>query len=235
MEKRNRTSKPNARPRRLTVRVSYDARDGLLEVLKPGEVIDRPLEDEIEIERENFCAFRRGRRGPVIGFAVKALYDFDVPQPDDPLAPHLRFDVPTLGLRDATVEQVILTARSVLGGYSTPDVVFFDLAAGAGEEGDDEQAEIYWRACLMAGDPKAHFGLGCTLCDLDRGQEAYGHLREYTRVQPRNAWAWTWLGQAYEGIDEPRQAAKCYRRAIRLEKDAGFETDAAERLERLLG
>ncbi len=103
-----------------------------------------------------------------------------------------------------------------------------------GTEGDDEQAEIYWRACLAAGDPKAHFGLGYTLCDLGRPQEAYGHLLEYTRIVPRNGWAWTWLGQACEGIGEARQAARCYRHAIRLEDDGeGFETDAAERLERL--
>ena len=103
-----------------------------------------------------------------------------------------------------------------------------------GTEGEDEQAEIYWRACLAAGDPKAHFGLGYTLCDLGRPREAYGHLLEYTRILPRNGWAWTWLGQACEGIGETRQAARCYRRAIRLERPTqGPETDAAERLERL--
>ncbi len=169
----------------------------------------------------------------MIGFGVDGLYDFELPEPERPLAPELRFDAPTLALRNATAEHVILAARSTLAGLPTPDVVFFDLAVEEDTEGDDEQAEIYWRACLAAGDPKAHFGLGYTLCDLDRPREAYGHLREYTRILPRNAWAWTWLGQACEGIGEPSQAARCYRRAVRLERDEGFETDAGERLERL--
>ena len=42
----------------------------------------------------------------------------------------------------ATAEEVILAARAVLDGISTPDVVFFDLAVEAGDEGDLEQAEI---------------------------------------------------------------------------------------------
>src|SRR5207245_8162365 len=38
------------------------------------------------------------------------------------------------------------------------------------------------------------------------------------RWSPGNSWAWAWLGQACEGIAEPREAANCYRRAIRLER-----------------
>ena len=62
---------------------------------------------------------------------------------------------------------------------------------------------MYWRWCLEAGDTKAHFGRGYTLCELGRYHEAYGHLRAYTEIVPRNAWAWSWLGQASEGIGEP--------------------------------
>jgi tetratricopeptide (TPR) repeat protein len=169
----------------------------------------------------------------VIGFAVEELQDFEVPGPEHELAPRVRFDASALALRNASAEHVILAGQGTYSELSTPDVVFFDLAVHEGTECDEEQAEVYWRACLDAGDPKAHFGLGYTLCDLGRPREAYGHLLEYTRILPRNGWGWTWLGQACEGMGEARQAARCYRRAIRLEADEGHETDAAERLERL--
>jgi len=196
-------------------------------------VIDGQLPDEFDEPADNFYVFRRGARGPVIGFEFEGLTDFVPPDPDNPLLPGLRFDAPTLGLRNATAEAVILAARITLDGHSTPDVVFFDLAVAFGSDGDDESAETFWRQCLAAGDPKGHFGLGYTLCDLGRPQEAYAHLLEYTRAVPRNAWAWTWLGQAAEGIGEVREAERCYRRALRLERRGSFETDADERLANL--
>jgi tetratricopeptide (TPR) repeat protein len=148
------------------------------------------------------------------------------------LLPSLHFDAPTLGVENGTTEQLI-TARSMLDGFPTPDVVFFDLAVEAGGAGDLMEAELYWRDCLAAGDMKAHFGLGYTLCELSRQREAYGHMLAYTRVVPRNAWAWSWLGHASEEIGEPRQAARCYRRAIRLEAEGIYETDASQRLDDL--
>lgn len=222
------------RQRHLTVRISYDADMGYLWVLKHGEAVDGPMDGETDMPVEDFYVYRRGPGGRVIGFGVDGLYEFDVPDPDHPLIPNVRFDAPTLGLRKATAEEVLLAARPVLDACSTPDVVLFDLAVQAGSEEDSElDAETLWRQCLAAGDMKAHFGLGYTLCDLGRPHEAFGHLAEYARILPRNAWAWSWLGQACEGIGEPRQAAKCYRRAIRLGRDGSFDTDAEERLHAL--
>jgi tetratricopeptide (TPR) repeat protein len=233
MEKRTPTTRSTKRPRRLAVRISFDADLDFFWALKFGAAIDGQLEDETESPAEDFYVFRRGNEGPVIGFGVDEMHDFDLPDPDEPLMPGYRFDAPTLALRNATAEAIVLAARTTLDGLSTPDVVFYDLAVEADSEGDDHQSEIYWRACLAAGDPKAHLGLGYTLCDLGRPEEAYGHLLEYTRIVPRNGWAWTWLGEACEGIGETRQAVKCYRRALRLEAQAGSETDAGERLRRL--
>ena len=218
--------------RRLTVRISYDADLDFLWALRFGAAIDGQLPDETDMPAEDFYVYRRGRGGRVIGFGVDELYAFDLPEPERPLLPGFHFDAPTLGLGAATAEQMIAAARPMLDGYSTPDVVFFDLAVEAGE-GDPAEAEPYWRECLAAGDMKAHFGLGYTLCDLDRHREAYGHLLAYTRIVPRNAWAWTWLGRASEEIGEPLQAVRCYRRAVRLEREGSYETDAGERLREL--
>jgi len=228
-------SAPRRRPRRLTLRISYDADFDFLWALKFGETVDGHLPDEIEEPADGFSAFWRGPNGPVIGFGVEDVHDFELPEPEHPLMPGFRFDAPTLGIRDASAEEVVLVARSAHLGHSTPDVVFFDMAVESGTEPDEdpEEAEFFWRLCLAAGDPKAHFGLGYTLCDLGRHREAYGHLLEYRRIVPRNPWAWSWLGQACEGIEEPRQAARCYRRAIRLELEGGFETDAGDLLELL--
>jgi Flp pilus assembly protein TadD len=68
---------------------------------------------------------------------------------------------------------------------------------------------------------------------MGRYAEAYGHLRTYTEIVPRNAWAWSWRGQAAEGIGELGEAARCYRRALRLEQAGSYETDARERLAQL--
>jgi tetratricopeptide (TPR) repeat protein len=215
------------------LRISCDADLDFLWALKFGEAVDGQLEDEVDEPAEGFYVYRRGRRGPVIGFGVEDFYELELPEPDDPLVPDdRRFDVPTLGLRSASAEEIILGARAEIEG-STPDVVYFDLAVAAGDAGNLEEAEFCWRCCLETGDMKAHFGLGYTLCELDRHREAYGHLRAYSEIVPRNAWAWAWLGQACEAIDEPREAARCYRRAIKLERIGSYETDADERLDEL--
>ena len=235
----NRTDTPKRqgrkpRNRRIPVRISYDADLDFLWVLKHGEDTDGQRADETDIPFDDFYVYHRGPSGPVIGFGVDGPYEFELPDPDHPLIPGVRFDAATLGLRNATAEEVLLAACAAVKGYSTPDQVLFDLAVEAGSEENDElDAEILWRQCLAAGDMKAHFGLGYTLCDEGRHHEAYGHLAEYARILPRNSWAWAWLGQAAEGIGEPREAARCYRRAIRLAREGSFETDAGERLEAL--
>jgi tetratricopeptide (TPR) repeat protein len=225
-----RSEKPTTR--RIAVRISYDGDLDFLWVLRHGAVIDGQLPDETELPVDDFYLYRRGVGGRIVGFGVEDLEKFHVPDPSHPLLRTVSFDAPTLGVSGGTAEEVILAARRILDG-STPDVVFFDIAVAASDEGDLEEAEGWWRECLAAGDMKGHFGLGYTLCDLGRHREAYGHLLAYTRIVPRNPWAWTWLGRASEEIGEPRQAARCYRRAIRLEAIGLFETDARERLDAL--
>jgi ADP-ribosylglycohydrolase/serine/threonine protein phosphatase PrpC len=78
----------------------------------------------------------------------------------------------------------------------------------------------------------AHFALGYTLLELDRPQEAYGHLRHYTEIAPMGAWNWCWYGQAAEALGELAEARRAYGRAIELDDDgsAGAGVDAAGRL-----
>jgi tetratricopeptide (TPR) repeat protein len=229
----NHTAHRGRRARRLVLRLSYDADLDFLWALKFGEAIDGQLSDETDEPAEGFYLYRRGVRGPVIGFGVENLSEFELPDPDEPLlGGGLRFDAPAVGLGAASAEEVILASRTMIDG-STPDVVFFDMAVQAAADGEVEAAETLWRCCLQAGDMKAHFGLAYTLCDLGRYREAYGHLRTYTKIVPRNAWAWSWLGQASEAIGEPQEAVRCYRRALRLERLGSYETDARERLTKL--
>jgi tetratricopeptide (TPR) repeat protein len=233
-QSQNHTARRGRRAKRLAVRISYDADLDFLWAVKFGHTIDGQLADETDEPREGFFVYRRGPRGAVIGFGVENLSEFELPDPDHPLLREAPlFDAPTLGLVAATAEEVILAVRATIDD-STPDVVFFDMAVEAVSDGELEAAESLWRCCLQAGDMKAHFGLAYTLCDLGRHREAYGHLRVYTNVVPRNAWAWSWRGQAAEEIGEPGEAARCYRRALRLERAGSYETDARERLVKLI-
>ncbi len=123
-----------------------------------------------------------------------------------------------------------LDDRELELGAVAPDAVFFDLAVAAGCQEQWDDAEGLWRACLEAGDMKAHFGLGYTLVELGRPREAYGHLVTYTELTPALSWAWFWRGRAAEEMGELEDARTCYGRALDAEEAGSEETDAAEHL-----
>jgi hypothetical protein len=52
-----------------------------------------------------------------------------------------RFDVPVLGLRDATIGEICLAGCSYLGDEPTLDIAYFRAAASAGARGDLDEAE----------------------------------------------------------------------------------------------
>jgi hypothetical protein len=225
---------------RLILRLSYDADLDFLWALVPGEVVDGQLDDEITVmaEREDedgdlvefawWC--HRGPGGPLVGFGIAGAFAWSLrDEPDDaPIWDQPRVDVPTLGLRDASVGEIVASAQRGIRG-STPDVLYFDAAVAAKSvDGDLERAEVLWRACLECGEMKAHFGLGYTLCDLGRPREALGHLMAYTEICPRNAWAWVWRGRAAEAMGERAEAIASYRRALECEAAGSYETDAEE-------
>jgi tetratricopeptide (TPR) repeat protein len=213
------------------LRISYDADLDFLWALLPGEVIDGQMDDETDEVLSGVHLWRRGPVGPFIGFGIDELSEWDVMANDHELLwdDDLRFDAPTLGLVNASIGEIALAAQTTIHG-STFDVMLFDAAIA---ENDPEVAVGLWRATLEVGEMKAHFGLGHTLVELGRPNEAFGHLRYYTEIAPRNSWAWLWRGRAAEGMGELDEAATCYRTAIEAEHDGGHQTDAADRLAEL--
>ena len=215
---------------KIPLQLSIDARESWLLALEFGAVVDNnPPEERVALS-ENFAFMLRELGGPVIGFVVDELSSFDPDDVGGAIWDGPRFDVPVLGLERVSAGVIIAAARATFAGISTADTVFFDYAVSTE---DPEEAEIAWRACLGAGNLKAHFGLGYTLYDLGRYAEAYGHLRLYTELCAKNSWAWCWFGKACEGRGDPEEARRAFERAIELEERGSFETDAAELLEGL--
>lgn len=223
----------------ITAHLSLDAESERLTVVEFGSVWDgQPAEQILQLEGdERLQLLLRSAEGPPIGFMVHEPHRFDPYALGGPEAwRQPRFNVPLLGLSDSSMDEIVLAVQGRYGEReSTLDAIWFHRAiAAAHEESDLEAALCFWRRALEAGDMKAHFGLGYTLHDLGRHYEAYGHLRAYTELTPRNSWAWCWLGVACEGLGDTDEAAACYRRAIELEETGGFETDAPALLEELL-
>ena len=174
--------------------------------------------------------------GPVIGFMVDEPHEFDPEEISDRLVwDGARFEVPLLGLANATIGEIVLAVQGRFAeDEPTNDAMFFHMAINAAHEEDDlEKAAWCWRMALEAGDQKAHYGLGYTLVDLGQYREAYDSLRLYVELTPNNSWAWCWLGRACEGLGERTEAARAYRRAIELEEEGGYETDAPQLLAEL--
>ncbi len=204
---------------------------GNLELLAFGTTNDGlPGERYVAIDDEARSAFVLGEDGEVVvGFVVR---DYNEGEPLELDAPAFwsgpRFEVPTLGLVGASAGEVVLAVRAHYGDdRATVDAAHFHSAMA---EEDQAEAASQWRMALDAGDMKAHYALGYTLCGLGEHRQAYGHLRRYTELVPTNGWAWNWLGQACEGIGDLAEARAAYERAIEADGD---ETDAAERLEDL--
>jgi predicted Zn-dependent protease len=166
---------------------------------------------------------------PVIGFMVCEPDEFHPEGVSDPLVwDGARFEVPLLGLTNASIGEVVLGVQGRFAeGEPTNDAMFFHMAidAAANEE-DLEKAAWCYRMALEAGDQKARYGLGYTLVELGQHRQAYDNLRLYTELTPHNSWAWCWLGRACEGLGERTEAERAYRRAIELEEEGSFETDA---------
>jgi tetratricopeptide (TPR) repeat protein len=204
---------------------------GNLELLAFGTTNDGlPGERYVAIDDEARSAFVLDEDGEVVvGFVVR---DYNEGEPLELDAPAFwsgpRFEVPTLGLVSASAGEVVLAVRAHYSDErATTDAAHFHAAM---DEEDLSEAASQWRMALDAGDMKAHYALGYTLCGLGEHRQAYSHLRRYTELVPTNGWAWNWLGQACEGIGDLAEARVAYERAIEADGD---ETDAAERLEGL--
>ena len=218
-------------PASVPLHLSVNVSDDWIEGVEFGSVIDgRPPEQTVELSPDARYVLR-GANGPVCGFAVHGFAGVDLEALGAFGGP--RFAVPVLGLDSASLGEVVLAARGRFD-VSTADVCFFTLALASAEEHDDlEAAADHWLSCAESGDMRGLFGLGYTLFDLGREQEAYSYLRRYSELAAHNSWAWLWLGRAAEAIGELDEAGRAYRTAIRRQREGSFRTDASTRLRAL--
>lgn len=223
--------------------LSLDPAWDRLTVIEYGSVWDGQLPEEFgaleEDERVQFLlrADEDGEvdEGSVIALMVHEPFDVDPAEIDaDEFWEGPRFDVPLLGLRDASPGEILLAVQGRFGkDEATADAAFFHMAMAAKESGEEGDAVGLWQMAIEAGDMKGRFGLGYTLHDLGRYREAYDQLRLYTEITPRNSWAWCWLGKTCAELGFRAEATSAYERAVELEAAGGLETDAEELLEAL--
>ena len=170
--------------------------------------------------------------GPVLGFEILGLSQFELPDEDPEVWDGPRFSVPRLGLADASAGEIVLAVRAQIGNDPTADAMHFHTAIAAKSAQD---ALPHWELALDAGNMCAHFGLGYTLVEAGRPDRGYAHLRRYAELVPANSWAWCWLGRCCEALGRNSEARTAYEQAIAVEELCGLGTDAAERLELLGG
>jgi tetratricopeptide (TPR) repeat protein len=195
--------------------------------LEFGRVDDGQPSENWEGVSEAFGYLHEEPGGRCVGFKILGFSLFD---PEDEAVAAIwdrpRFEVPALGLDDASAGEIVLAARALFGSESTVNRQFFSAAVDA----TGEEALALWLACLQAGDSMAHFGLGYTLYELGRFSEAYRHLRHYTEIAPEGAWNWCWRGKAAAAIGELEEAEEAWEKAIGLERASGDETEAPDLL-----
>lgn len=168
-------------------------------------------------------------RSRCLGFKVREFSDFDpYARGNARIWRGPRFDVPVLGIDNATGGEIILAARPHFGPTDSINRYFFDAAVQL----EGEEALNMWRACLESGDSMADFALGYTHLDLGNTHAAYRHLRHYCELAPAAAWNFCWFGRAAEAIGELEEARHAYVVALELEEEDG-ETDAEELLDAL--
>jgi tetratricopeptide (TPR) repeat protein len=210
--------------------LNHDADFDWLIAVEYGAADDDQPDEYRKVVSDSFAYLLDRPGGRAIGFTVKGFSAFD---PEDARLSEAwegpRFDAPQLGLRNASAGEIAVAAGHFFKGDSSVNRWHFDRAVGS----SGKEAEFHWRATLQAGDAMAHYGLGYTLVELGRAEEARAHLEEYTRAVPENAWAWCWLGRACEEMGEPERARAAYEKALELEAGSEDETDAAELLEGL--
>lgn len=214
----------SSRPR---LYLNHDADFDWLRAVEFGRVTEDQPEECWQPLSPAFAYLAEEAGGRIVGFAIEDFPQFDEDDAEvsaiwgDP-----RFDVPVLGLTDASAGEIVLAARSHFNGHDSINRSIFGMAADV----EGEVAVERWRHCLEAGDSMAHFALGYTLLELGKNAEAYRHLRHYTEIAPMGSWNWCWYGRAAEAIGELSEARTAYLRAIELEAEGGEATDADERL-----
>ena len=195
--------------------------------------VDDGLEPERKLELCGHVSLMLSIDGKeCVGFIFGGLSQFDFEASENSAVwSGPRFDVPAFGIERGTIGLIGATARMVLDTLRTPDRVLFDAAVSAP---DPASALPLWEECLAEDNELARYALGYTLLALDRPREAHQQLKRYSALVRRNAWAWCYLGQACERLEDWEGAEYAYRQALEATASGSFATDAAELLADLL-
>ncbi len=224
------SSKSTIRVTRHPMALSFEAERDHLTVCEFGAVAERKLPDYALPIGKNLRFFLRRPAGTVIGFEVRVLHGIDVDAELPSLWTGPRFRVPVLGLKSAVVAAIVLRARVVLVGCSTPDVLALGRADACFAADDHAGAEVALREALTAGNLLGHLRLAGCLAARGRYSEAYDHARIFTELAPRNSWGWANLGRICVELGDCAEATAALRRAVRLERQGSYETFAAHML-----
>ena len=204
----------------------------LLEITEYGCVWDGQPEEQLRVIEDERVAFVVDDRGRAIAAAVRQPFDLE-PLEIPGIWDEPRFVIPALGPEELSIGEILLLVHArYRPDEPTNDALHFQ----AGIEAQDENPELalsMFKLALEAGDMKGHYGAGYTLLGQGIAREAAEHLGIYTRLTPFNAWAWCWLGKAQAELGELCAARASFERALEAESAGGFETDAAELLDRL--
>lgn len=216
--------------------LSVDTAWDFLSAIEFGCVDDAQPRAAWRFVGESFAYLTEPGSGRGIGFRVAGFSEFDPEAPeyeaiwwDEP-----RFDVPLLGCFDATAGEICLAARAFLDEEPTLNRCYFASAVAASSADDDVEAARNFQLCLESGDLMGHYGLGYTLYALGDFHGAHRHLTAYSKIAPRDAWTWCWLGKACLALDQEAEARAALERATEFEQD-GDETDAGELLAEIEG
>ena len=224
------SAKPTVHVTRHPLTLSFDAERDALIACEFGTLPERRLPDCALPIGERLRFFLRRPRGTVIGFEVDGLHHIDVDAGPPSLWTGPRFRVPLLGLKSAVVAEIVLRARPVLAGGSTPDLSALERANERFAAGDLSGAEVALREALMAGNLLGHLRLADCLAARGHCRAAYDHARIFTELAPRNSWGWACLGRICIELGDCAEATDALRRAIRLERAGSYATPAASML-----
>src|SRR5205085_3577352 len=97
---------------RVPLHLSVNLFEDYLSAIEFGAVSDLKPADEIIEIGEDFRFLTRSPGGPINGFEVKELADFDLDVEGEVLCAGPRFAVPALGLKQATPAEIIIAARA---------------------------------------------------------------------------------------------------------------------------
>lgn len=186
--------------------------------LEFGRVDEGQPSDHWSGVSEQFGFLRDRPQGRVVGFKILEFSKFD---PHDPEVSDIWeapwFHAPTLGLNHACAGEIAIVVKGTFGPQPTINREYFDEALSAESV---EDAIVYWRLCLEAGDCMGHYGIGISLLEFDQAAEAYHHLRYYASIAPENPWAHHWHGRAAIAIGEVDEGRRALEQSLKFESEA---------------